>query len=76
MLPGLVDGHVHFHFPGHEHWEGYWSKVQGLRGMHDRLWKNSFIKREILAPPGYGILLRRVKLKRLGLRNMIMRSNK
>lgn len=23
ILPGLVDGHVHFHSPGREHWEGY-----------------------------------------------------
>ena len=23
LLPGLVDGHVHFNEPGREHWEGY-----------------------------------------------------
>jgi allantoinase len=23
LLPGLVDGHVHFNQPGREHWEGY-----------------------------------------------------
>ena len=23
ILPGLVDGHVHYHDPGREHWEGY-----------------------------------------------------
>ena len=23
LLPGLVDGHVHFHDPGRDYWEGY-----------------------------------------------------
>ena len=23
LLPGVVDGHVHFNEPGREHWEGY-----------------------------------------------------
>src|SRR4030067_427423 len=23
LLPGIVDGHVHFNEPGREHWEGY-----------------------------------------------------
>ena len=23
LLPGLVDGHVHFNQPGRDHWEGY-----------------------------------------------------
>src|SRR5512135_1523470 len=23
LLPGIVDGHVHFNQPGRDHWEGY-----------------------------------------------------